>query len=263
VTGPAAGAVGAAAGSAGRAARAARVRLTSAASLRALRRHPLAGVIASALAVAMVTSTVWWLSNDDSSEAGRDPAPTHEASPASTAASSGQAAAAAAIEKCRSHWNAQAAPLQAAAASLNQWEVHVAAMNQLVAGKITLDQANAFWEQTRMQAAHKVHRFHSADGTYTAGQYTCPMLATAENTEANPTALTACRRDIAQRDDALRAARVAIDTWHHHVIDMNMLRAGTMSPARAVRLWNKYWKQGVAELDDYRTQLRQTDNQHC
>jgi hypothetical protein len=44
---------------------------------------------------------------------------------------------------------------------------------------------------------------------------------------------------------------------------MNMLRAGDMSPVHALRLWNKYWRQGVAELDDYHAQLRQTNNQKC
>lgn len=52
-------------------------------------------------------------------------------------------------------------------------------------------------------------------------------------------------------------------TWHYHVMDMTMLRAGALSPARAIQLWNKYWHQGVAQLRHYRTQLQQTDNQHC
>jgi Mrp family chromosome partitioning ATPase len=252
---------GAAAGSARRAARAGRSKLASAASLKPVRRHPWAGVIATALAVAIVVSTVWWLNYDGSTEA-QDGSAAPDNSRAALAPSS-QATVAAAMDDCRSTRHAQTAPLETASKSLQQWQVHIDAMNQLVAGKITLAQANAFWERTRMQAAHRVHRFHRADGSYTAGQYSCPVLVTAENADRGLSRLSACRRDIAQRDDTLRAARVAIDTWHRHVIDMNMLRAGTLSPARAIRLWNKYWKQGVAELHHYRAQLRQTDNQRC
>jgi hypothetical protein len=136
-------------------------------------------------------------------------------------------------------------------------------MNQLVAGKITLAQANAFWERTRIQAAEKVHRFHSADDGYTAGSYSCRKPDGSQVDNPDVLRPMACKRAITQRDEALEAARVAIGTWHHHVMDMNMVRAGTLSPTRAVQLWNKNWRQGAAELDDYRTQLRQTGHLSC
>jgi Mrp family chromosome partitioning ATPase len=258
--GPAKGAVAVGSGAAGTAAGAPRARLAPSTQRGTLRRHRWVGVIAATVAVALVISTVWWLSYDDRFEAQQNPGP--DASPAATAPS-GQAMVAVAMKECRSKWDAQAAPLQAAAASVQQWQVHVAAMNQLVAGRITLDQANAFWERTRVRAAQKVHRFQNADATYTAGRYSCRTPAAARNTDVNLAALSACQRNIAQREDALRAARAAINTWHHHVMDMNMLRAGVMSPAHALHLWRKYWKHGVAELSAYHTQLRQTNNQHC
>jgi len=252
---------GAAAGSARGAARTAGNKLASTASPRPLRRHPWAVAIATVLAVALVVSTVWWLGYDHNTEPQDEPAAPDP--PLSATAPSSQTAAAAAIDECRSTKDAQTAPLETAKKSLHQWQTHVAAMNQLVAGKITLDQANAFWERTRIQAAHKVHRFHRADSAYRSGQHSCRTPGTERTADAGLAALTACQHDIAQRNDALQAARVAIDTWHHHVIDMNRLRAGTLSPARAVQLWNKYWKQGAAQLRHYRTQLQQTKNQHC
>ena len=266
--GAAAGAARAVPRTARRAARTTRDKISSsAAPAGTLRRHRWAGVIAAGVAAALMIGTVWWAGyNDDSSEAGHEPSAAQDASVAGMAddgsSSSGRAAVAAAMNECRSTRKAQARPLHAAAASVKQWHAHVAAMNQLVAGKITLAQANRFWERTRVKAAQKVHRFDRANGTYHAGQHSCrtPDLA---RTNPGLAALTACRRNVAQRDDALRAARVAIHTWHHHVMDMNMLRAGTISPTRAIRLWNKYWKQGVAELHHYHKQLRQTHNQHC
>jgi Mrp family chromosome partitioning ATPase len=252
--------VGAAAGVAGEMTRTARARLISTASPRALRRHPWSAVIASALAVAIVVSTMWWLNHDGSTEAHDGPA-ARDTSPA--AAPPSQEIVAAAMDECRSTWKAQGAPLEAAKKSLQQWQVHVTTMNHLVAGKITLDQASAFWERTRKQAVHRVHRFHNAENAYQAGSHSCRTPDVASTADARLAALTACQRNIERRADVLRAARVAIDTWHHHVIDMNRLRAGALAPARAIRLWNKYWKQGVAELHHYRSQLRETKGQPC
>jgi hypothetical protein len=254
-------AVGDAAGSARRTARALLVGLASAVHLRTLRRHRWVSMIATAVAVTVVISTAWWLSYDDGSTADQsDPEQTSDDHLAATVPSA-QAAINAAMAGCRTNWDAQATPLEAAGASLQQWQVHIDAMNQLVAGKITLDQANVFWEQTRVQAAEKVERFLSADGAYTDGHYRCRTPGRAEN--ADQATLSACQHSIAQRDNALQAARVAIGTWHHHVMDMNMLRAGKMSPSRAVQLWLKSWKQGVDELKEYRTQLNQTNNERC
>jgi Mrp family chromosome partitioning ATPase len=258
-----AAAAGAASRTASRAGGAVRDKVHSVDRRGALRRHRWVGVVAAAAAVALLISAVWWANpDDDSSKAGQETAAAHDASVAGIAAPSHDAVAAAMTE-CRSIWNAQTAPLHAAAASLEQWQVHVSAMNQLVAGKITLGQAQAFWERTRVEAAQKVRRFHRADRTFAAGQHSCPTLVTSQNPDPDLAALSACRRDIAQRDDALQAARVGIGTWQHHVMDMNMLRAGKMSPTRALRLWNRYWKQGVAELHHYHKQLHQTDNLHC
>ncbi len=258
-----ASAISSASDSAGRAARTARGKLASASSLGALRRHPLAGVIGSVLAVALVISTVLWLSYDDPTDASHTSAPARDTSVVLTAPSSNAAAVTAAMKQCRSTWDAQAAPLATAADSIDQWQVHIDAMNQLVAGKITLAQANAFWEKTRIKAADKVNRFQTADKTYTTGRHACQKPEGTRVDNPAVLALMACKRAIDQRDDALGAARVAIGTWHHHVMDMNMVRAGTLSPTRAVKLWNQNWRIGAAELDDYRTQLRQTSNLSC
>ena len=261
------GAVGSVAGSAARSTRAAghatRAKLAPAASVRALRRHPWAGAIASVLAVGVVISAVWWASYDGTSSANQQ-AQAADASPAAISPSqTTQDAVAAAADECQSTWQAQSEPLGAAAKSIGQWQVHVSAMNQLVAGKITLDQANAFWEQTRKHAAHNVRRFERADHAYTGGHHSCPMVMTAANNQGSLAALSDCRREIAQREDVLKAARAAIATWSDHVMDMNMMRSGRMSPTRALQLWNKYWKQGVAELKDYRSQLRQAGGPNC
>jgi Mrp family chromosome partitioning ATPase len=260
----AAHAIGGVSGAARGAARSVRGRLASAvASLGTPKRRRWISAIATAVTVAVVIATVWWVSYDDgrtTADGSNGQAPN---SPLSATIPSDRSAVDTALAECRSSWDAQSAPLDAAEASLNQWHAHIAAMNQLVAGEITLDQANAFWERTRVQAAQKVHRFTSADDAYTDGDHACRTPERARNTEVDLTALSACQKDVAQRDQALQAARVTIGTWHNHVMDKNQLRAGNLSPTRAVKLWLKSWKEGAAELKDYRAQLRQTHDASC
>lgn len=230
------------------------------------KRNSWVAVVAVAAAAALVVSTAWWLSEDGRSQAKQNrPERRLETNAVTTAETkpNGRTAVDAAIEECRSSWDAQSAPLEAAAASLDQWQVHVDAMNQLVAGEITLGQANAFWEQTRVQAAEKVHRFHDAESAYTGGDHACEVPGTARGEGADLAVLSACEQGVAQRDEALEAARVSIETWHHHVMDMEMLRVGKLSPDRAVRLWLKSWEQGVADLEDYRSELRNADRKNC
>lgn len=222
------------------------------------RRRRWAGAVASAAALGLLVSTFWWLSYDQPSEAGQR---TDRTADTTSIAATSRSAVEASMKDCRSAWDAQLKSLGAAADSLQQWQTHVTAMNQLVAGKITLDRANRFWERTRVQAAEKVERFSAADRAYTDADHSC--RAPDEAQDADLAAFSACEKGIAQRDQALEAARVAIGTWHHHVMDMNLLRAGKMSPERAIQLWQKYWKQGVAQLNEYRTAVRKTEDLAC
>jgi hypothetical protein len=233
-----------------------------------LRPHPRFGTIAVVIAVLTMTMTFSWLSLEEQ----RSPrAPDGEtvaidpsaSPPASLDTESLQAAVDAAVEECRTVWEAQEQPLHAAAISLAQWQLHVDAMNQLVAGEITFTEATAFWDQTRIQAADKVTAFTEADSDYVAGDPSCPTPVIPEGIAVDTDALAACEDGIEARDEALNAARVSIRTWHHHVIDMNLLRAGKLSPELALELWRRYWKQGVDELGAYREQLETAEQESC
>lgn len=220
-----------------------------------------AGAVAIAAAAAIVIAATWWAGYDGRTNARQDGDQASDTS--ARAASLVQNPTLAALADCRSHWEAQSGPLAAAKGSMTQWQLHIGAMNQLVAGQITMDQASAYWAQTQVRAEQKVARFFDADSTYSDGEYSCPAPTSTQLDDPNAATLSACRRAIAQREEAIEAARVAIQTWHHHVMDMNMLQAGKMSPTRAVQLWNESWRQGVAEVHDYHVQVRQALKQHC
>jgi Mrp family chromosome partitioning ATPase len=253
---------GVVAAAASRATRSAKDALSTVGKRRPSKGRRWAGAVAIAASAAIVIAATWWAGYDGRPDAQHDDDQSSSETSA-RAASSVQDPIDTALANCQSHWDAQMAPLDAAKGSMTQWLLHIGAMNQLVAGEITMSQASAYWAKTRVGAAQKVERFFDADSSYADGEYACPAPAPTWRDDPDAATLSACRRGLAQREEAIQAARVAIETWHHHVMDMNMLRAGTMSPNRAVQLWNKYWRQGAAEAHDYHVQARQALQQHC
>jgi hypothetical protein len=144
-------------------------------------------------------------------------------------------------------------PLAAARPALRQWDVHVDAMNKLVVGEITLQQATQFWNQTRVGAQRNVDRFTKAWTDLRRTGVDCPaptLLGPA------PAALRACSRLVEAELGVARAAKTSIDTWDTHVHHMDMLRMGTLSPQKATEMWLTMWQRGVRDLDAYRAAAR-------
>lgn len=195
-----------------------------------------------------------------------DPAPSgsqtisHDSGPGAVTAADQAAGPRAALSGCQARYRAQQAPLDAAAASLAQWRVHISAMNKLVAGKISWAQANTFWNQTRKGARHHLASYDAARQSLDRnGPGTCPRRMV----QARWPGVRACARAVAARDHELQAADVALRTWSKHVHDMEMLRMGMMSPTTAGQMWMHSWKLGDRELKAYRTAHRASAAQHC
>jgi hypothetical protein len=153
------------------------------------------------------------------------------------------------LERCR-RTDARLVPaLRAAGPALDQWEVHIDAMNKLVVGAITLHQANAFWSQSRVKAQRHIAVFLSA-----AHRASLPSRCKIPSHEAEhaPARLRSCARRVAADERALSAARTAISTWGHHVRDMDMLRMGKLSPTMANQMWLASWKEGAGQVRAYR-----------
>ncbi|HEU5037703.1 MAG TPA: hypothetical protein VFT70_11910 [Nocardioides sp.] len=154
------------------------------------------------------------------------------------------------LDRCDSKAISLAGPLEVAEPAMDQWELHIGAMNKLVVGAITLDQANAFWNQTRVGAHRRIDEFLAADKEARKQHPGCPAADKLPPT-ADRAALSCARKVDAERA-ALRVGRTAVHTWKVHVHHMEMLRDGMMSPARATELWLAMWQRGVHELKDYR-----------
>jgi hypothetical protein len=157
-----------------------------------------------------------------------------------------------AVADCRSRWLLQRQPLRAAQASMRQWRVHIKAMDELVAGNISLAQATTFWNQTRKGAMHRIMRFEQADSRY---RTTAPACSTHSVKQAAGTAIPVrardCMRAAVAGDHILAEAETAITTWQGHVHDMEMLRMGHLSPAQATQMWQMNWHMGQRQLTEY------------
>jgi hypothetical protein len=155
--------------------------------------------------------------------------------------------------RCSEAAAALEAPLGAAGPALRQWDVHVDAMNKLVVGEITLQQATAFWNQTRLGAQRNVDRFREAWTALERTGVDCPAPALLGPA---PAALRSCSRLVEAELGVARTAKTSIDTWDTHVHHMDMLRMGTLSPEKATEMWLAMWRRGVRDLDAYRAAAR-------
>jgi hypothetical protein len=160
------------------------------------------------------------------------------------------------LPRCRRADAELAVPLRAAASALSQWEVHVGAMNKLVVGAITLAQAQDFWNQTRVGAQRKLDRYFGAERGLRHRGIDCPP---ADRVPVGSPALASCASRVDADERAVTAARTALRTWAMHVEDMEMLRTGKLSPARASAMWLASWHHGVHQIDAYRSAARAVD----
>ena len=191
-----------------------------------------------------------------------------EAAPATDAGTStaaderaGEAPAAAPVEhrlptrlsRCAAAEQRLSDALDAADPALEQWSVHVGAMNELVIGEITMRQARKFWNSTREGAQEHVDAFTTAIAEVDSHGVDCPGP---RFLSPGARVLPGCSRTVVTESRALRAARTSIDTWSEHIHDMEMLRLGEVSSREASEMWISMWRRAVRDLDSYRDAAR-------
>jgi hypothetical protein len=203
----------------------------------------------------------WRLRGDDSASApgAADPSgpssPSSSGEPSPTAPSA--ASAGALLESCRALFAQELQAQLAADASMAQWQLHIDAMNQLVAGKITLAEATAYWSSTRKGAIHRVHRFRRLDDRLARSHHECTDAGTAD------AHLTACVQATRAAGRTLDAARTATRTWRHHIREMEMLRRGDITPTRALKMWVAMWHTGQDQVERYSDRTMKSLRERC
>jgi hypothetical protein len=158
------------------------------------------------------------------------------------------------LQHCRDEDDRLRPALEAVGPALSQWEVHVGAMNKLVVGAISLPQATSFWNQTRVDARGNLDAFRRAVHQASGGPNACG--AARLHGQRTSHELRSCARRVSADQRTLKAAQRALGTWAHHVMAMDMLRAGKLSPAMATQMWLTSWKEGVAEIRAYHDAAR-------
>ena len=210
------------------------------------------------LAVAAMVLVLTWAGPSDG---GEDPGPGAGAAVAAPSAPTESAATPVArtgantrLTRCIEAERMLQGPLDAARPALDQWAVHVDAMDRLVAGEITRRQAVRSWKRSRHGVQRKVEAFRTAETVLRQGHgVDCPrpdLLAPGSR------ALPGCARQVALDVRVLRTARESVEMWEHHVHQMDMLRRGELTPQRATRMWLRMWRRGQRDLADYREAVR-------
>ena len=151
---------------------------------------------------------------------------------------------AAQVEVCRRGWQLQAAANKAAAAVLAEWDAHLDIMNNLQAGKTTLEQAKKDWAPTTANAPQHIAAFHAADHAFTSSKLRCVKPADATGSAA--AALATCAANMQVVDGVLAKARTAIQPWETHLKDQSHFKAGGITAAKAEALWRSLWQKGLA-----------------
>ena len=146
-----------------------------------------------------------------------------------------------AVNDCRTVQRHLSPNLVAVESAVEQWRIHIDAMNDLVAGRITLDEARAFWEATRVQGKHSLAAWMRTDASYRAARTECPPPGTGSGPND---ALQACRVVQQGGDAVLAAARKTLPDWDRHIRHMDALRNGNLSPTRALHLWHGMYQSG-------------------
>jgi len=155
------------------------------------------------------------------------------------------------LTRCRRLFSREVDVLDAAAASMDQWRLHIAAMNDLVAGRITLEQANKFWESTRVGALRNVAQFKRADTSLRGAGLGCTVPTDAAATKRVRDTVTECMAATLRYAATIDVARDAVGTWLHHIHEMEALRNGQATPQQALNAWLRKWRLGAQQLRTY------------
>ncbi|MCU1538487.1 MAG: hypothetical protein JWP82_2838 [Humibacillus sp.] len=167
----------------------------------------------------------------------------------------------AAVAACRTAWRAETTARNDAYLALGQWDRHLAIMDALQAGRITLAKAMADWPATTKQAKENVAAFRATDRARAGSTARCAVPAGA--TDQPAVALRQCAASLRTIDGVLDRARTAIAPWETHLQDQSHFMAGDVTPTAAELAWRALWQKGRATMPAYRAVAGQGQQASC
>jgi hypothetical protein len=145
---------------------------------------------------------------------------------------------------CKELWANELRVALAAERTLQEWRLHIETMDQLVAGKISMDDANLLWDESEHGALRRIDRFKRIDADLKSSPTNCDI--------EDPTGPTGECADAAQAvERTIDVARAAVDTWKHHIQEMARLRAGEITEEEAIQSWHRLWRTGQVQTVKY------------
>jgi len=159
---------------------------------------------------------------------------------------------------CRTRWSEQVRVAFAADAVLDQWQLHLDAMNQFVAGDITLDQLLAFWKRSQVAAEQNVDFFAAVDRDLRSSTVRCRV-----DPYQRQGTLGTCAAATSAFARALMAARTAVQSWEHHMADLVALQSGGLTAEAASDMWSGSSGDSQRELRTYADRTALALNLSC
>jgi len=145
---------------------------------------------------------------------------------------------------CKERWGQELRVALAAERTLEDWRLHIDAMNHLVHGQISVSQATALWEASEQGALRRIDRFERLDRFLRQSPSGCDTSVPSDDESACAKAARAVQRTI-------DTAQAAVRTWRVHIVDMDRLREGRITGKVAEEKWRRLWRTGQVQTVRY------------
>lgn len=190
---------------------------------------------------------------------------------ASALSASGQGSdAEAAVDDCRTLWEADVDAVTAASATLEQWRAHINAQVSFNQGAINGTQAKEQWAASRVGAPEKSQAYEQADATYrqaaeggNGAQARRCEVPDGEVDDEVAAQIQVCAAALDAHRPVLEAARPAYADWKQHQGDMAALAAGQMTRIAELTSWETLWRRGETNLAAYDERVAQAAGATC
>jgi hypothetical protein len=147
---------------------------------------------------------------------------------------------------CADELAAVSALIEASESGAQNWQGHIQARSDGMAGLITNEEMREIWRITREPGPQDIETFSAANDDYAAVQGVCVELA-----EANAEFPEACTVSADLAAEAVEAARTLLGEWHGHLQNMAKFADGGMTANEAQSEWETAWARAPDDLAAY------------
>ena len=187
------------------------------------------------------------------------PTPSESAPPTATATPA-SAEAVRAMEACQKRVRAADEILDEARTGIAHWEAHVEAERDAATDKISVDDRQRIFKETRLKGPADQKRYADAQRAYERTRDAFCGKARGADAKVAAT-LSKCRERAVAQGPLMRAADAAMDDWKSHLADMQRSREIHVQNAQSV--WIAAYRAAPKNINAYEKALRNFDAPRC